>query len=187
MPRALPTRTGRSGQILITRHGCYLRRLTLAVQGVCNRHLRSHAHAQPPQAGRHGLGDAVIGRLYRACYEEGENVSRKEARRSSPVSLHTSQGAPHGTHARVLCGGQRTRQGRGECVSHRHISAHLGTSRHISAHLGTSRAGGRRRGAGGGRAQRRRVRPVGQGDGRARRRARQCEIRRDVAEILAGI
>ena len=29
-------------------------------------------------AEKHGLGDAVIGRLYKACYEEGENVSLRE-------------------------------------------------------------------------------------------------------------
>ena len=29
-------------------------------------------------AEKHGLGDAVIGRLYSACYEEGQNVSLKE-------------------------------------------------------------------------------------------------------------
>ena len=29
-------------------------------------------------AEKHGLGDAVVGRLYKACYEEGQNVSRKE-------------------------------------------------------------------------------------------------------------
>ena len=29
-------------------------------------------------ADKHGLGDEVIGRLYKACYEEGQNVSLRE-------------------------------------------------------------------------------------------------------------
>jgi len=40
-------------------------------------------------AEKHGLGDALIGILYRMCYEEGENVSLKEtvARAAAAASI----------------------------------------------------------------------------------------------------
>lgn len=38
----------------------------------------THASRVLLLAERHGLGDALIGRLYNMCYEEGENVSLRE-------------------------------------------------------------------------------------------------------------
>lgn len=51
-----------------------------------------HASRLLLEAGRYGLGDAVIGRLYRACYEEGENVSRKEV----VAAVAREAGVPNG-------------------------------------------------------------------------------------------
>ena len=43
-------------------------------------------------AEKHGLGDAVIGRLYKACYEEGENVSL----RATVARIARDAGVPGG-------------------------------------------------------------------------------------------
>uniref|UniRef100_A0A7S0J3Z2 DSBA-like thioredoxin domain-containing protein n=1 Tax=Calcidiscus leptoporus TaxID=127549 RepID=A0A7S0J3Z2_9EUKA len=43
-------------------------------------------------AEKHDLGDAVIGRLYRACYEEGQNVSLRE----TVARVATEAGVPGG-------------------------------------------------------------------------------------------
>lgn len=43
-------------------------------------------------ADRHGLGDAVVEKLYRACYEEGQNVSLKE----TVARVATEVGVPGG-------------------------------------------------------------------------------------------
>ena len=43
-------------------------------------------------AEKHGLSDAVVGRLYRACYEEGQNVSLRE----TVARVATEAGVPDG-------------------------------------------------------------------------------------------
>ena len=43
-------------------------------------------------AEKHNLGDAVIGKLYQACYEEGQNVSTRE----TVAKVATEVGVPNG-------------------------------------------------------------------------------------------
>jgi predicted DsbA family dithiol-disulfide isomerase len=46
-------------------------------------------------AEKHGLGDAVIGTLYRYCYEEGQNVSLREVVARAAVEVGVPGGAEY--------------------------------------------------------------------------------------------
>lgn len=47
----------------------------------------THASRLLLLAERHGLGEALIGRLYAMCYEEGENVSLRETVARAAVAV----------------------------------------------------------------------------------------------------